>query len=368
MDSMTVYELPGSELTLIRERGLWSLKKRGCEEDFSPYRFGNALYSMDFSELLEPAVNSIFQAEANELQRHCAAGFDEVLIRNYIDSEHCDRGQYAQSLTLLYALCYPLVRTSNPTDDGFYGSPPVCNEELYRGVDLRELCTRVFGGVRKGLMRTLMDERFTNVRELIAPLSPGVNVDLIAGLFRDRGIPRQFEYIESDDDLNTLSALPLATRTRLLRWIFREDDAQTLVNFSRHVAKISTAELEGAVEAKTPKEVLWSVARALSHEHVEEESLELEGYSVHRLMSVESFERTGRELENCLKDEPDYALEARESPVYALRENGVTVAAFRLTQKDGWSISEIHGASNSLATPRQVTAAMKVLSTVKETT
>ena len=32
MDFMTVYELPGSELTLIQESGQWELKAKGSEE------------------------------------------------------------------------------------------------------------------------------------------------------------------------------------------------------------------------------------------------------------------------------------------------------------------------------------------------
>lgn len=362
---MTVYELPDSRLTLVQEDGQWELKTNGSDGAIAPYAFGKMLYRVRAMERFAPAVEAIFEAEADEVQKRCAGSFDEELMREYIDGEHLNRSDCAAPLVKLYALCYPLVATSNPTCDGFYGYPPVKLIELYKGSDLRALCTRVFGGVRKGLMRALRDEQFTNSRELIASLSSGVNVDFIAGLFREYGAPRAFEYVDREDDLRKLARLPLATRTRLLRWLFREDKAQTLVSLVRHLDTFTTSDLEAAIKVKSPKDLLWEIAQG-TLERVTAEHRQVEGYIAQRLSSVREFKQAGRELSNCLRSSPEYALEAGESPVYVLRQNDTAVAAVRFSYENDWRIAEVLGVDNVPATPREVSAAMELLSTLKE--
>lgn len=362
---MTVYELPDSRLTLRQENGQWELKTNGSDAAIAPYAFGKMLYRVNAMERFAPAVEAIFEAEADEVQKRCAGSFDEELMREYIDQEHLNRSDFVAPLVKLYALCYPLVATSNPTYDGFYGYPPVKLIELYKGSDLRALCTRVFGGVRKGLMRALRDEQFTNSRELIASLSSGVNVDFIAGLFREYGAPRAFEYVDREDDLRKLARLPLATRTRLLRWLFREDKAQTLVSLVRHLDTFTTSDLEAAIKVKSPKDLLWGIAQG-TLERVAAEHRQVEGYSAQRLSSVQEFKQAGRELSNCLRSSPEYALEAGESPVYVLRQNDTAVAAVRFSYENDWRIAEVLGVDNVPATPREVSAAMELLSTLKE--
>ena len=362
---MTVYELPDSRLTLVQEDGQWELKTNGSDGAIAPYAFGKMLYRVRAMERFAPAVEAIFEAEADEVQKRCAGSFDEELMREYIDGEHLNRSDCAAPLVKLYALCYPLVATINPTCDGFYGYPPVKLIELYKGSDLRALCTRVFGGVRKGLMRALRDEQFTNSRELIASLSSGVNVDFIAGLFREYGAPRAFEYVDREDDLRKLARLPLATRTRLLRWLFREDKAQTLVSLVRHLDTFTTSDLEAAIKVKSPKDLLWEIAQG-TLERVTAEHRQVEGYIAQRLSSVREFKQAGRELSNCLRSSPEYALEAGESPVYVLRQNDTAVAAVRFSYENDWRIAEVLGVDNVPATPREVSAAMELLSTLKE--
>lgn len=363
---MTVYELPDSRLTLRQENGQWELKTNDSDEAIAPYAFGKMLYRVNAMERFAPAVEAIFEAEADEVQKRCAGSFDEELMREYIDGEHLNRSDCAAPLVKLYALCYPLVATSNPTCDGFYGYPPVKLIELYKGSDLRALCTRVFGGVRTGLMRVLRDEQFTNSRELIASLSSGVNVDFIAWLFREYGVPRPFEYVGREDDLRELARLPLATRTRLLRWLFREDGAQTLVSLVHYLDAITSSDLEAAIKVKSPKDLLWKISESILDERVTAEHRQVEGYIAQRLSSVREFKQAGRELSNCLRSSPEYALEAGESPVYVLRQNDTAVAAVRFDYENDWRIAEVLGVDNVPATPREVSAAMKLLSTLKE--
>ena len=88
--------------------------------------------------------------------------------------------------------------------------------------------------------------------------------------------------------------------------------------------------------------------------------------SFQRLSSVREFKQAGRELSNCLRSSPEYALEAGESPVYVLRQNDTAVAAVRFDYENDWRIAEVLGVDNVPATPREVSAAMKLLSTLKE--